>query len=389
MGVPVPVGVTLPEGEFVTDAVADLVDVGVAVKAAEPVPEPVGVSVCDCDAVTVDDSDVLGVIELLPPTEIDSSAVAVDEGVTVLEGVGVFDGVVEGVGVPDLVAEPVDEPVRDGVLVCVGVIDSLNEFVVVAVTEGDAPALSVSVADDVMVVDLVLVVEAVPVDVFVLVGVPDGVFVPVGETVPVAVSDIDSVGDGVDDDVDDAVIDGDTPKLRVVDGVIVRVGERVIVDVSEGSSPESMKLGSSPNVGGSMMATETSAATLVNFRAVNTVGSVACTLSISFVKLLPLKSANVSSLPAARATELVNMKGVSDFIILVKMATTSTSMIIMIPATPRRRPAAPATPSASPSRRRLEVTEVNVLFTVTKAGKMLTMKTTDEAKAPSCAGEST
>ncbi len=56
-----PVGVKLPEGDFVTDPVDERVDDFDAVTAAEPVPEPDAVGVTVCEAVILEVSEMLGV----------------------------------------------------------------------------------------------------------------------------------------------------------------------------------------------------------------------------------------------------------------------------------------------------------------------------------------
>ena len=244
-----PVGVKLPEGEFVTDPVDESVDDFEAVTTAVPVPVPDAVGVIVCEAVILEVSEMLGVSDRLPPTEILSRAVAVVEGVDDLVEVGVREDVVDGVVV--LIPVPVPVRVEVGVSVPVEemVASALGVVVIEAVTEGDAPIERLAVAEAVTVVDFVFVVEAVLLVVGVAVGVPDDVPVPDIVTVPVRVNDRETEGEVVDVGEDDAVIEGDVPKLSVVVGVTVEVGETVTVEVSDSNTPESMKLGSSPKVG--------------------------------------------------------------------------------------------------------------------------------------------
>ncbi len=166
--------------------------------------------------------------------------------------VGVREAVVDGVvvlipvPVPVLVEVGVSVPVDDTVASVLGVV------VIEAVTEGDDPNERLAVAEAVTVVDFVFVVEAVLLGDGVAVGVPEDVPVPEMVTLPVRVNDRDTEGENVAVGEDDAVIEGDVPKLSVVVGVIVEVGDTDTVEVSDRSTPESMKLESSPKVGPSI-----------------------------------------------------------------------------------------------------------------------------------------
>ena len=126
------------------------------------------------------------------------------------------------------------------------------------------------------------------------VGVAVGVLdaVPVGDTVLVLVRVTDRDGDDVRVDVgeDDEVIEGDAPKVSVVVGVIVEVGDTVTVDVSDNKTPESIKLGSSPKLGPSRMIASRSAETDGTRRADKILGSFSTIKVRSVVKPLPWKT---------------------------------------------------------------------------------------------------